>query len=99
MVTTTRPRTYFSARTGANPAAAQLDLDSVKSLFHATYKQLSANGYWDHAFGFCCVDAGDIPGTVGEDVANYVLLRTRKYLWPIEANIHDYKEDDLFDLI
>ncbi len=95
----TKPRPYFSARTGADPSVGQLSFESFRGLFHSVYKQFSAKGYWDEAFGFWCVDEQDVPGTVGSDVGNYVLFKTRKHLWPVEAHVYDADEADVFDLI
>jgi len=94
-----KPRRYYSARNATDPEASQLTFASFLSLFQSAYQQLSGKGYWHEAFGFWCVDSEDVPGTVGSDVANYVLFHTRKHLWPIEANIEGYDEGDLFDVI
>ncbi|WP_202390145.1 hypothetical protein [Tsuneonella aeria] len=92
-------RQYYSVRTAKNPADAQLTFELLKTMFQSVYSQLSGKDYFHEAFGFYCVDAEDVPGTVGSDVANYVLFRTRKQLWPIPDHIDELGESDLFDLI
>jgi len=92
-------RRYYSARNSSDPNSVQLPFDAARSLFESCFKQLRAEGYWDEALGWWCVDQEDVAGKVGADVANYVLLRTRRYLWPIEAHSLDYDEADLFDMI
>lgn len=92
-------RRYYSARNSSNPNELQLTLQAAKSLFESAFNHLRGQGYWNQALGWWCVDEDDVPGTVGSDVGNYVLLKTRKYLWPIEAHSESYDEADLFDMI
>jgi hypothetical protein len=99
MGTSYKPRKYYSVRTGTNPSVAQLGFADFKSLFRSGYEFLAREAYFNEAFGFWCIDEGDVPGSVGSDVAGYVLLSTRKHLWPIDANIERYTEEDIFDLI
>lgn len=90
---------YFSQRTGSNPNLEGLPLSDIIGLFIKVYDHLRQDGYFDEAFGFCCVDAGDIPGKV-KDVEMEMLLTIRKRnLWPIETHADRYSEDDLFDVI
>ncbi len=78
----------------------KLSLDSFKELFHGAYKQLVNGSYFDEAFGYWCVDAERVPGTVGSDAESYALLRFRRScLWPVEAWLDSYTEDDTFDVI
>jgi hypothetical protein len=92
-------RSYYSLRSGLNPNAQGLALDDVSDLFVRVFKQLRQGGYFDQAFGFQCVDLGDVPGSV-PDVQLEMLLRIReKDLWPIEDAAPGYYEDDLFDVI
>ena len=99
MPLTSKPRRYYSSRTGTNPKAAQLDLNTLKSLVLSGYTDLKAKGYFDEAFGSWCVDNDFVPGAAGSDVENYVLFNTRKNLWPIENHLPFYEEADLFDMI
>ncbi len=92
-------RAYYSQRTGSNPNLNGLPLSDVVELFVRVYDQLRSEGYFDEAFGFSCVDAGEIPGRV-HDIDLEILLAVRKKdLWPIAEHSQKYSEDDLFDLI
>ena len=57
-------KAYYSQRTGANPHPDGLPLGDIVQLFVSMYDQLRADGYFDEAFGFDCVDAGEIQGNV-----------------------------------
>ena len=91
--------TFYSMRTGSNPAKDGFALDDLKELFQRVYGNLSEAGYFDESFGFLCVDADHIPGKV-TDVELEIFLKIRKKnLWPISEFILYYNEDDLFDII
>src|SRR5690606_29866557 len=63
------------------------------------FTQLQKDGYFDEAFGFYCVDDGQVPGKVA-DVEVEILLQIRKSnLWPVEVRAAEYSEDDFFDVI
>ena len=90
---------YYSQRAGTNPNPDGLPLADVIELFKGLYHQLDADGYFDEAFGFDCVDEGPILGNV-RDVEREMLLSIRKKnLWPITTYADIYTEDDLFDVI
>ena len=91
--------TFYSMRTGSNPAKDGFALDDLKELFQRVYENLSEAGYFDEDFGFWCVDADHIPGKV-TDVKLEIFLKIRKKnLWPIPEFIERYSEDDFFDII
>lgn len=94
-------RPYYSLRTGKNPKGAELDLKTLKVLFKSSYVQWEEAGYFQEHFGYYCVDAGDVPGKLGTDVAAEMLFQLRKEnLWPFLENVERYyEEDDLFDVI
>ena len=93
-------RRYYSVRTGRNPEGAQLALPSLLRLFLAVYCDFERKDYLQEAFGYNCVDAGDVPGKIGIDIEAYFLLKLRKdNLWPIKDRYQKYTEDDLFDVI
>lgn len=75
--------TYYSARTGKNPTAATLTYEALISLIRSAYEHLERQGYFSDQFGYWCVDNGDVPGKVGNDIRNYVLFHLRRDgLWP-----------------
>lgn len=93
-------RSYYSIRTGKHPLGSKLDLATLLRLFFAVYSDFASKDYFQEAFGFTCVDAGYVPGTVGGDVGSYFLVNLRKdNLWPISELYQSYTEEDLFDII
>jgi len=95
-----REQGYYSVRTGKHPDGAKLDLISLKKIFLSMDRQFRDRDYFQEAFGYECVDAGDVPGTLGEDIEGAMLIALRKdNLWPLWTKIDSYGEDDLFDVI
>jgi hypothetical protein len=97
-----REKQYFSIRTGRHSTGLKFDLPQLKKLFLASYQSLAAKGCFDEAFGYYCVDARDIEGTLGDDasIGRTLLLKLRKEnLWPLGKYLDQYQEDDLFDMI
>ncbi len=94
-------RRYFSARAGKLPNGDRLDLPMLLRLFRSRFSLFCSNGYFQEAFGYECVDAGNVSGTLGTDIEAQVLLAVRKQgLWPIiEESVNEYSEDDIFDVI
>lgn len=96
----TKDRQYYSVRKGLDPRLTQLDLSLLRELFLPIYQEFDRQGYFQEAFGYDCVDAGYVPGCVGYDVKAYFFRKLRKpNLWPIETNLAEYTDDDLFDVI
>lgn len=97
-----REKGYYSTRTGKNPAGSKLDLPNLKrkKLYLTVYRSFDTRGHFQEAFGYDCVDAGEVAGSLGEDVAGAILLAVRKDdLWPMLGRLGEYAEDDLFDMI
>lgn len=90
---------YFSQRTGSNPNLKGLPLADIVGLFLKVFELLRQDGYFDEAFGFYCVDAGEIKGKVKDVELEMLLAIRKKDLWPIDKHSQNYSEDDLFDLI
>jgi hypothetical protein len=95
-----RSKGYYSTRTGRNPHGSKLDLPSLKRLFRSIYTDFVTRGYFQEAFGYGCVDAGEVPGTLGLDIDGRMLVALRKEgLWPILEHLEGNEEDDVFDVI
>lgn len=95
-----KKRVYYSVRTGKNPQALELDLSILLRLFGTLYQSFVNKGYFQEAFGYWCTDVGGVSGALGDDIEVCMLRLLRKSnLWPIEKNLVNYKEDDLFDII
>ncbi len=92
-------RTYYSVRTGINPNK-QLNLPSLLEVFFSIYDDFTQKDYFQEAFGYFCVDAGDVPGKMGTSIETFFIRKLRKSnLWPIREHYKNYSEDDLFDII
>jgi hypothetical protein len=95
-----RKTPYYSIRTGKNPNATNFGLTVLQRLLLDLYRSFVEKDYFQEAFGYECVDAGEVHGTLGSDIASQFLLYLRKdNLWPITEKIIAYSEDDLFDVI
>lgn len=69
-------------------------------LFRDLYVALDEKCYFQEAFGYDCVDAGEVPGTLGRDMEAQMFRRLRKpNLWPIKEKYASYSEEDLFDVV
>lgn len=90
---------FYSLRKGSNPNMEGLPLGEVLGLFIRLFRQFRDDGYFDEAFGFHCVDMGDVPGTVRDPELELLLKVRKSALWPIEQRAPFYTEDDFFDVI
>ena len=90
---------FYSQRTGTNPNLDGLPLDDVVDLFIRVFRQMESDGYFSEAFGYWCVDAGNVPGNI-RDIELEILLKIRKRdLWPVDEFYTRYSEDDFLDMI
>lgn len=93
-------RKYYSVRTGKNPNATGYNLEMFLRLFRDLYLHFSEKNYFQEAFGYWCVDAEEVDGTLGSDIeAQMFRLLRKENLWPIHERCKEYSEDDLFDVI
>jgi len=91
-------RRYYSVR--HNPKLAVVNLDTLKKLFLATFREFERRGYFQQSFGYDCVDAGSVAGAAGPDVAAFCFRRLRKpNLWPLEQELESYSEEDLLGMV
>ncbi len=89
--------TYYSMKTGSNPAKAGFTLDDLKKLFKQVYNNMGQSGYFCESFG--CAYHNEFEPKA-QDVKHEIFLKIRKKnLWPIDEFIKDYSKDDLFDII
>jgi hypothetical protein len=92
-------RRYYSVRTGKR-GVVTIELSMLCRLFCTLFQTFEDKGYFQEAFGYYCVDAGYVSGTLGRNVEAQVFRKLRKSgLWPIEEKSLGYSEDDLFDVI
>lgn len=92
-------RQFYSLRKGTNPNLNGLPLRDTLGLFVRLYNQLHEDGYFHEAFGFICVDAGDVPGKVRDPELEMLLTIRKTGLWPIHEKAPFYSEDDFFDVL
>lgn len=89
-------RRYYSQRKNG----ASIKLNDLNVLLQSCYSQFEAKGYFQEAFGFYCVDQGDVAGYAGDNPSEFVLLRLRKQnLWPFSGPDIQWEEEDIFDII
>ena len=93
------PRQYYSLRKGTNPNLKGLPLRELLGLFVRLFAQLRQDGYFDEAFGFVCVDAGEVDGKVRDPELEMLLTIRKTGLWPIHEKAPFYAEDDFFDVL
>lgn len=93
------PRQYYSQRKGTNPNLKGLPLADVLDLFVRVFNQLDSDGYFTEAFGYICVDAGEVDGKVRDPALEMLLTIRKKDLWPKPDKAPLYKEDDFFDVL
>lgn len=83
-----------------DPMVAQLTLDQTRRLFLSLFTSLEEQGYFQESMGFSCVDAGEVPGSIGQDIGAYFLRKLRKdHLWPIRDQALAFSREDLFDVV
>ena len=93
-------RRYFSQRSGTNPHSVGIDFNTLRSMALTLYTEFERKNYFQEHFGYDCVDAGQVPGTLGEDLNTAVLFKLRKTnIWPFHEHSGLWEEDDLFDVI
>ncbi len=92
-------RQYYSQRKGTNPNLKGLPLSDVLDLFVRVFCQQQADGYFDEAFGYICVDAGEVAGKVRDPELEMLLTIRKKGLWPVRDKAAFYQEDDFFDVL
>lgn len=90
---------YYSQRAGTNPNLDGLPIEDTVELFSRVFRQLETDGYFDEAFGFWCVDADQIEGSVKDIELEMLLTIRKKNLWPISEYASRYSEDDFLDVI
>jgi hypothetical protein len=91
--------TYYSQRAGSNPHPDGLPFHDIVELFMRIYSELEDDGYFQESFGYECVDAGFVPGSIRDPNKEILLAVSKRDLWPIHEKYSSYNEDDFFDMI
>lgn len=91
---------YWSERHRRGPRSVPLDLEQLKRLVANVLDDLTERGHFQEAFGYSCVDAGDVQGSTGADPnAWFLRVLHRDDVWPYNERISNWDEDTLFDVI
>jgi hypothetical protein len=65
-----------------------LSFERVRQLVIQVFDRFRETGYMEEAFGGYCVDAGEMPGTLGQDPNGYFLQAIgRDGVWPYDAGV------------
>lgn len=99
-VDASQPKRYFSERHGRGPKAGPLSLDALRRLIFSVLDSFRERDYFQEAFGYYCVDAGEVAGTLGSDPGAYFLRTTlRENAWPYWEHGERWDSDTLFDMV
>ena len=72
----------------------------LNELFLSMFQDFAREGYFQESMGYSCVDAGEVPGTMGPDIAGFFLRAVRKRnIYPFHEHCPSWAEEDLFDVI
>ena len=92
-------RRYYSARTGNHPGF-RFDLPALLEVFISIFNGFVQKEYFQEAFGYFCVDDGNVAGLMGSDIGVFFIRKLRKTnLWPVNEKYREYTESDLFDVV
>src|SRR5262245_647307 len=96
----TGQRDYYARRVGNRTERPRLTLAEVADQIAAAFRTIEANGYLQRAFGYKCVDAGEVPGLVGTDfrMEHYLQTSIKIEGWVSDA-IKSADEMTLFTIV
>jgi hypothetical protein len=95
----TRRRPLWSERNGRGPKSKPLSLEELRRLCLSDIDGLWARGYFQQAFGYECVDAGEVNGELINPPAHFYRLTGRDNLWPHDYYGHEYDLDMLIEFV
>lgn len=92
-------RPYWSERQGRR-AYATLTPQQARRAFAGIVNVCAERDELHEAFGFCCVDDGEVAGTLGSAVEERLLIVLgRERLWPVSQYVDEWDDDTLFDMM
>jgi hypothetical protein len=75
-------------------------MEAVRRLVFNVWDSFFARDYFQEAFGYWCVDDGDVPGTLGADPgAHFLRALLREDVWPYGEHGETWSADTLFDMV
>lgn len=92
-------RKYYSVRTGKSDNS-KISLEVLRRLVKEIYSDFYGNYYFQEYYGYDCIDAGFVPGKLGQNIeATMFKILRKENLWPITEKFSEYSEEDLFDVV
>lgn len=93
-------RPYYSQRQGRG-TIQKYDLKTAQKLIMSIFRHFETEGYFQESFGYTCVDAGYVSGSIGDDIKSFFIRKIKRInLWPLTPNkLKSWTQDDLFDFI
>jgi hypothetical protein len=94
-----RRRPLWSERQGRGPKSEPMSLERLKRLCFSDLNALWARDFFQQAFGYDCVDAGEVGGELASPSAHFYRLTGRENVWPYDAYGDGYDLDTLIEVI
>ncbi|MCZ2810116.1 hypothetical protein O2W15_01580 [Modestobacter sp. VKM Ac-2979] len=92
-------RPYWSERQGRHTYATFTPTQARRA-FAGVVAACDAQSELQEAFGYDCVDEGEVPGTLGTAIEERLLtILGREDLWPIGHRAESWDDDTLFDMM
>lgn len=92
-------RPTYSQRRGRGRRVAPLSYSELSRLVTRVLADLFRTDRLQEAFGYSCVDDGDVPGRLGSDPDVFFEIRLGFSVMPPAATVPNMESDELFDFI
>lgn len=89
-------REYFSTRQGAE--SNKIALEHLRDIIRIQYTKFEKEGYFQHRFGYQCVDAGYVLGKAGIPIRDELIVTFGSRGDLIDPTLVNFKKMDLFSL-
>lgn len=94
-----RRRELWSERQGRGPKSEPMSLERFKRLCFDDLDALWKRDYFQQAFGYDCVDQGEVGGELPDPAAHFYRLTGRDDIWPYDIYGDSYDLDILVEVI
>jgi len=94
------PREYFSERIGETPK--KISVEHLREIVRIQYNKFNKDGYFQHQFGYDCLERGYVPGRAGISERDQLIVTfggRGDFLVPTLVNFKQMDLFSLFDLI
>jgi hypothetical protein len=92
-------RRYYSERHGRGPRVKPHSFDRLRTLAFSVLDEFDVKCYFQEAFGYACVDAGEVDGRIVNPAAYFQRTVDRDDIWPYRSSSGITDGDALFDLL